>query len=91
MARRITIDLNDESASEVERLRELTDLTTAELFRHAFNLIRIYVRSRQQGSDLCIIDPNGRDRVIELPFLVRSTQSTEQGKERRVAARTRRI
>ncbi|GFO82610.1 MAG: hypothetical protein A49_22370 [Methyloceanibacter sp.] len=69
-ARRINVDLKPKDVHELDRLRAMTSLTTAELFRHAFNLLRLYVQARREGKDLCIIDPNGKDRLIELPFIV---------------------
>jgi hypothetical protein len=69
-AQRITLDLSPQTAEELERLRELTGLTKSELFRHAFNLLRLYVRAAESGSEFCTIDTSGRERVIQLPMVV---------------------
>ncbi|MCI0641333.1 MAG: hypothetical protein L0Y72_29695 [Gemmataceae bacterium] len=70
--RRVTIDLTAAAASEVDRLRALTGLTTADVFRYALSLFRIYVDAKQRGHELQIVDPSGsgRDIRIELPVAV---------------------
>jgi hypothetical protein len=70
-AQRITLDLSPSAAAELDRLRALTGLTKTELFRHGFNLLRLYVKAAQEGKELSIIDPSGRERVIQLPIVVR--------------------
>ncbi len=74
--RRVTIDLTPAAASEVDRLRSVTGLTTADLFRHALSLFRIYVEVRERGQQLCILDP-GEDKIhtrLELPVVVPSSR-----------------
>jgi hypothetical protein len=71
---RLTLDLAPDAAQELERLRQLTGLTKAELFRHAFSLLRIYVKAVQEGRELVIIDPTGRERVIQLPIVLTETK-----------------
>jgi len=70
--RRVTIDLTPAAASELDRLRSLTGLTTADVFRYALSLFRIYVDAKQRGHQLEIVDPSGSDRDIriELPVPV---------------------
>ncbi len=73
--RRVTIDLTPAAAVEVDRLRQMTGLTTADIFRHAFSLFRIYVDGKTEGRELELRgtskdEPNTR---IELPLtLVRN-------------------
>jgi hypothetical protein len=55
-ARRVTIDLTPAAASEVDRLRQMTGLTTADIFRHALSLFRIYVDAAVDGKDLELAD-----------------------------------
>jgi hypothetical protein len=74
---RVTLDLSAEAARELDRLRELTGLTKAELFRHGFNLLRLYVKAAQEGKELCIIEPSGRERVVQLPIVIPSGGSGE--------------
>ncbi len=74
--RRVTIDLTPAAASEVDRLRGVTGLTTADLFRHALSLFRIYVDVRERGQQLCVLDPD-KDEIhtrLELPIMVASNR-----------------
>jgi hypothetical protein len=68
--RRITVDLTASAGSELARLKKVSGLSTAELFRHAFNLLRLYVAAKDEGNEMYVSDRGGKDRVIELPFLV---------------------
>jgi len=52
--RRVTIDLTPAAANEVDRLRAVTGLTTADVFRHALSLFRIYVEAKEKGEDICL-------------------------------------
>lgn len=81
--RRVTIDLTPAAASEVDRLRELTGLTTADLFRNAFSLFRIYVQARERGEEMCIVDPVDNNAIrtrLELPVVLsaRTRNSTDE-------------
>src|SRR5688572_8103598 len=78
-SQRITLDLSPPAAEELERLRELTGLTKTELFRHAFNLLRLYVKAAQEGKELCIIEPSGRERIVQLPIVVPPEQPLPNG------------
>jgi hypothetical protein len=74
--RRVTIDLTSVAANEVDRLRSVTGLTTADLFRHALSLFRIYVDVRERGQQLCVLDPD-KDEIrtrLELPVMVSSSR-----------------
>ncbi len=74
--RRVTIDLTSAAASEVDRLRSVTGLTTADLFRHALSLFRIYVDVRERGQQLCVLDPD-KDEIhtrLELPVMISSSR-----------------
>lgn len=75
--RRVTIDLTPAAVKEVDRLRELTGLTTADMFRHAFSLFRIYVEAKQRGQEVQLIDPEREDSItrLELPVVISSTKS----------------
>ena len=68
--RRVTIDLTPAAAGEVDRLRKITGLTTADVFRHSLSLFRIYVDAKARNQELQIVDPTGsnRDVRIELPL-----------------------
>ncbi len=70
--RRVTIDLTAAAAQEVDRLREGTGLTTADLFRNSLSLLRIYLQARQRGEEFCVINPhdNSLRTRIELPVFV---------------------
>ena len=65
---KITLELTPQAAVELERIRQLTSATKAELFRHAFSLLRIYVRAAEAGQELTVIDPTGKQKVIQLPL-----------------------
>ena len=73
--RRVTIDLTPAAAGEVDRLRSITGLTTADVFRYALSLFRIYVDAKQRGHELETVDPTGedRDKRIELPVSIAAT------------------
>jgi hypothetical protein len=68
--RRVTVDLAPAAAHEVDRLRSITGLTTADLFRSALALFRIYVGAQQRGMEMRLVDPNNADVVtrLELPL-----------------------
>ena len=76
--RRVTIDLTAAAAEEVDRMRGLTGLTTADLFRNAFSLFRVYVQARERGQDMCIVDPHDENAIrtrLELPVVISSLNS----------------
>ena len=78
--RRVTIDLAPASAQEVDRLRVITELTTADLFRYALALVRIYVDAHQQGLEVRLVDPAKPEVVtrLELPMItLREAQSSK--------------
>ena len=62
-ARRITIDLTQAAADELEKLRSATGLKISDLFRHALTLLRIYVQAKQKGHDLLIVDPGSGEKT----------------------------
>lgn len=71
--RRVSIDLTPTAAQEVDRLREVTGLTTADLFRNALHLFRIYVMERGQGKIFYVSDATdsqqNRTRIeLAVPF-----------------------
>jgi len=69
--RRVTIDLARAAAQEVDRLRSITGLTTAELFRCSLALFRIYVDAQQRGMEMRLVDPAKADVVtrLEMPMI----------------------
>ena len=71
-ARRVTIDLTPAAVEELDRVKSVTGLTTADVFRYAFTLMRIYVDERQLDREFRIIDPsNERLQIrLELPIHV---------------------
>jgi hypothetical protein len=56
--RRVTIDLSPAATCEVDRLRQVTGLTTADIFRSAMTVFRIYVDAHEQGKEVRVIDPS---------------------------------
>lgn len=75
--RRITIDLTSAATDELDRLKTMTGLTTADLFRTSFSLFRIYVEARSRGQQLCIVDPENDNAIrtrVELPVVVPPAQ-----------------
>ena len=68
--RRVTIDLTPAAVEELDRIKSVTGATTADIFRYAFTLMRIYVDERQRGREFRIIDPdNDRTQIrLELPL-----------------------
>ena len=77
--RRVSIDLTAPAAAQVDRLRNVTGLTTADIFRHALALFRIYVQVRQSGRELVIIDPQNENvrSQIELPLVVAGGEDSD--------------
>jgi hypothetical protein len=70
-ARRVSIDLTPAAAAEVDRLRSLTELTTADMFRFALHLFRMYVDERTRGNVLYLgnaDNPTVNQTRIELPL-----------------------
>lgn len=55
--RRITLDLTPEAAAEVDRITASEGLTIAEVFRHSFTLLRVYLEERANGNEMRIVDP----------------------------------
>lgn len=70
--RRVTIDLTPPLTAELDRLKGMTDLSTADVFRYAISLFRIYVDAKTQGEDLRIVNPSSPNiqTRIELPISV---------------------
>ncbi len=70
--RRVSVDLTPAAAEQVDRLRDVTGLTTADIFRHALAMFRIYVQVRQSGRELVIIDPKNNNvrSQIEFPLVL---------------------
>ena len=71
--RRISIDLTAAAAAEVDRLRQMTDLNTADMFRYALHLFRIYVDERARKNVLFFAkedSPTERPVQIELPLTI---------------------
>jgi len=77
--RRVTIDLTASAVKELDRLRELTGLTTADLFRNGFSLLRLYVQAKAKGQSFIVADDDEPTKVltrIELPFIVPESKKT---------------
>ena len=72
--RRVTIDLTPAATREVDRLRDVTGLTTADVFRHALSLLRIYVDAKAAGREFELVDRAGEqpNTRIELPLAIES-------------------
>lgn len=68
--RRVTIDLTAAAAREVDKLKASTGLTTADLFRHALSLLRLYVEARAENRQVHLVDPTRGSAAIrvELPI-----------------------
>lgn len=82
--RRVTVDLTAAAAAEVDRLRTITELSVAEIFRHALTIFRIYVNAKQRGEQLHIVAEDGAGLAtrIELPFVVLHEQERRKNHER---------
>ena len=78
-ARRVTIDLTPTAALEVERLRKAMGISTADVFRHALSVLRLFVQSKQQGQEVYLVDPKDTSAKtrIEVPFMI--SQGDESG------------
>ena len=73
--RRCTIDLTRGATEEVDRIKDTFGLTTADLFRYALTLLRIYVAARLENKQVQIVSPDNPTtvQVIELPLFVRNS------------------
>tara|TARA_R110000868_G_scaffold372982_1_gene636843 strand:+ start:490 stop:696 length:207 start_codon:yes stop_codon:yes gene_type:complete len=65
---RITIDFTESASDELERIKGLTGLSTADVFRSAFSVFRIVVDEQRQKRAIHLSD----GRSLELPFEVKS-------------------
>jgi len=71
--RSVTIDLTASAVDELDRIRDVTGLTTADLFRNGFSLLRLYIQAKEKGQSFVVSDDNDPTSVItriELPFIV---------------------
>ncbi len=67
--RRVTIDMSAPAACEIDRILDITGQKTAEMFRSAFSLLRLYVQAIKEGKKFLIVDEaNGTQTKIELVF-----------------------
>jgi hypothetical protein len=71
-SKRVTIDLNEQSAAELERLKSITGLKTCDVFRYAVTLLRIYCTTQGEKKEVRIVDPTNEtvQSRIEFPFFV---------------------
>lgn len=76
-ARRITVDLSQPVAEELDRIRNVTGLKTADIFRHALSLLRVYVNAMIDGKELRVIDPaDSSDQVrLVMPMQISMSES----------------
>ena len=68
--KRVTIELTESAAEELNRIATLAGTSLPDLFRHSISLLRIYVDAKQTGKELAIIDKSGeqiRQLVLPLP------------------------
>lgn len=82
--RRVTIDLSASAVDELDRIRELTGLTTADLFRNGFSLLRLYIQAKEKGQTFVVAgsdDPTSVVTCIELPFVVPPKEHSETKSE----------
>ena len=70
--KRVSVDLAPAASAEIDRMRATTGLATADLFRHAITLLRIYLDARRDGKEFRIVDPsNLGDQVrLEMPISI---------------------
>jgi len=70
--RRVTIDLTAIAAQEVDKLKALTGLKTADIFRHALSIFRLYVESSAKGQEIYLVNPRDASSKtrIEVPLLI---------------------
>lgn len=91
--RRCTIDLTPAAAKEVDRIRNIFDLKTSELFRYSLLLMRIYGDAVIEGKQMRLVsrkDPN-EIQVVELPLFTALPRESKSGNaERTDVARRKR-
>ena len=73
--RRVSVDLTEAASKEVDRICRTTGLTTADVFRNAFTLLRIYVDGKADGNKMYIRGKGG-NVLIELGITVDKSIST---------------
>jgi hypothetical protein len=59
----VTIDFTDSAEAELKRVSELTGMTTAEIMRNAFLLLRCYVNALSQHKKVIIVDTDKKGNV----------------------------
>lgn len=65
--RRVTIDLTPAAADAVDHIKAVTGLSTADVFRNAFNLFRFYVEEKRKGAYFQYVGEDESKTRIELP------------------------
>lgn len=68
-ARRVTIDLTEDTSQEMERIRASTGLSIANIFRHAFTLLRIYLDAKAERKELRIVDPKKPHEQVRIELV----------------------
>ena len=70
--KRVSVDLTPAASAEIDRMRATTGLNTADLFRHAITLLRVYLNARLEGKEFRIVDPNnvGDQTRLEMPISI---------------------
>ena len=64
VGKRITIDLSESAAAEVDRLCEASGQDVSGLFRAAMSILRIKINAEQIGRQLHVVDPSGEHETI---------------------------
>lgn len=66
--KRLHIDVTQSMSDEVDKVKAETGLSTANIFRFAFNVFRLVLRAKQAGQKVTI-DKDGKEEVeIVLPI-----------------------
>ncbi len=72
--RRITVDLTPSATIELDKLKQLTDLSTTEIFRFALWFFRKYVLVKEQDGTM-LVREGDRETEIELPIMLRRQEN----------------
>ena len=57
---------SENSEKEIEKIKQQTGLSVAEIIQYGFSLFRIYVDATKEGKELRIIDPNEFNKQVKI-------------------------
>lgn len=73
VAGKMSLNLTEEARAELEYLCQSLSTSQSDVIRWAIVVLGVYVRARQEGVEIHLVDPRRTDvtRILELPFPIR--------------------